>query len=119
MDKEFAVNSDGLHQAVDLMSREFSNAEGLALPIERPQVGMGSTAALNSLAPSILGGAARLGDATSFAHMDPPTPWIAWAMTLWNASLNQNLLHTATIGDIVGHPCWRTRRCTRRMWPPK
>ncbi len=28
--------------------------------------------------------------------MDPPTPWITWAMTLWNASLNQNLLHPAT-----------------------
>lgn len=96
MDKEFSVDSDGLHQAVDLMSRDFSNAEGLNLPIELPQLGIGSTAALNSLAPNILGGAARLGEATSFAHMDPPTPWITWAMTLWNASLNQNLLHPAT-----------------------
>ncbi|MFZ4540155.1 pyridoxal phosphate-dependent decarboxylase family protein [Propionivibrio sp.] len=96
MDKEFSVDSDGLHQAVDLMSRDFSKAEGLALPIELPKVGMGSTAALNLLAPSILGGAARLGEATSFAHMDPPTPWITWAITLWNASLNQNLLHPAT-----------------------
>ncbi|MCF8211941.1 MAG: hypothetical protein K9K38_21430, partial [Rhodoferax sp.] len=96
MDKEFAVNSDGLHRAVDLMRRDFSNVEGFDLPIELPQFGMGSTAALNALAPSILGGAARLGEATSFAHMDPPTPWITWAMTLWNASLNQNLLHPAT-----------------------
>jgi L-2,4-diaminobutyrate decarboxylase len=96
MDKEFIFNSDGLHQAVELMGRDFSNAEGLTLPIELPYVGMGSIAALNSLAPSILGGAARLGEATSFAHMDPPTPWITWAMTLWNASLNQNLLHPAT-----------------------
>ena len=74
MDKELSVDSDGLQQAVDLMSRDFSNAEGLALPIELPQVGMGSKAALTSLAPSVLGGAARLGEATSFAHMDPPTP---------------------------------------------
>lgn len=96
MDMEFIFNSDGLHQAVELMGRDFSNAEGLGLPIELPYVGMGSTAALNSLAPSIFGGAARLGEATSFAHMDPPTPWITWAMTLWNASLNQNLLHPAT-----------------------
>jgi L-2,4-diaminobutyrate decarboxylase len=96
MDKEFAINSDGLHQAVELMSRDFSNAEGLDLPLELPQFGVGSTGALNSLAPSILGGAARLGEATSFAHMDPPTPWITWAITLWNASLNQNLLHPAT-----------------------
>jgi L-2,4-diaminobutyrate decarboxylase len=48
------------------------------------------------LAPNILGHAARLGDALSFANMDPPTPWITWATTLWNASLNQNLLHPAT-----------------------
>ena len=96
MDKEFAINSDGLHQSVELMSRDFSNAEGLDLPLELPQFGVGSTGALNSLAPSILGGAARLGEATSFAHMNPPTPWITWAITLWNASLNQNLLHPAT-----------------------
>ena len=71
MDKEFAINSDGLHQSVELMSRDFSNAEGLDLPLELPQFGVGSTGALNSLAPSILGGAARLGEATSFAHMNP------------------------------------------------
>lgn len=96
MDQEFVIDSDGLHQAVELMSRDFTTSAGLDLPIELPQVGIGSTAALNSLAPSILGGAARLGDATSLAHMDPPTPWITWAITLWNASLNQNLLHPAT-----------------------
>lgn len=28
--------------------------------------------------------------------MDPPTPWITWAMALWNARLNQNLLHRTT-----------------------
>ena len=28
--------------------------------------------------------------------MDPPTPWITWAVTQWNAALNQNLLHPAT-----------------------
>ena len=96
MDKEFSVNSEGLHQAVELMSRDFSKLEVLDLPIELPELGIGSTTALNSLAPSILGGAARLGEVTSFAHMDPPTPWITWAVTLWNASLNQNLLHPAT-----------------------
>lgn len=96
MDIEFQLDSDGLHQAVELMSRDFSSATALSLDSELPQVGMGSMAALHLLAPSILGGAARLGEATSFAHMDPPTPWITWAMTLWNASLNQNLLHPAT-----------------------
>ena len=96
MDKEFSVNSDGLHQAVELMSRDFSKLEVLDLPVELPELGIGSTTALNSLAPSILGGAARLGEVTSFAHMDPPSPWITWAVMLWNASLNQNLLHPAT-----------------------
>ncbi len=96
MDEEFSLSSDGLHQAIDLMSRDFSNSESLVLPIELPQVGIGSMTALHALAPNILGGAARLGEATSFAHMDPPTPWITWALTLWNASLNQNLLHPAT-----------------------
>ena len=96
MDKEFAFNSDGLHRAVELMSRDFSGDQVLDLSNELPEIGMGSIAAMNSLAASILGGAARLGEATSFAHMDPPTPWITWAMTLWNASLNQNLLHPAT-----------------------
>jgi L-2,4-diaminobutyrate decarboxylase len=33
---------------------------------------------------------------TAFAYMDPPTPWLTWAMALWNSSLNQNLLHPAT-----------------------
>jgi L-2,4-diaminobutyrate decarboxylase len=35
--------------------------------------------------------------------MDPPTPWITWAMALWNAALNQNLLHpdlSPVAGDI-------------------
>lgn len=96
MDKEFSVNSDGLHQAVELMSRDFGKVEILYLPVVLPEVGVGSSTALNSLAPSILGGAARLGEVTSFAHMDPPAPWITWAITLWNASLNQNLLHPAT-----------------------
>jgi L-2,4-diaminobutyrate decarboxylase len=96
MDKEFALDSDGLHQAIELMGRDFKPVQSLDLPIQLPVIGMGSKAALNTLAPSILGGAARLGKATSFAHMDPPTPWITWAMTLWNASLNQNLLHPAT-----------------------
>ena len=96
MDQDFSFNPDGLHQAVDWLSRDFVHAEGFTLPIELPQIGIGSMAALNALAPSSLGGAARLGEATSFAHMDPPTPWITWAMTLWNASLNQNLLHPAT-----------------------
>ena len=53
-------------------------------------------ATLDLLALLVLGGASRLDGATTMAHMDPPTPWITWATTLWDASLNQNLLHPAT-----------------------
>jgi L-2,4-diaminobutyrate decarboxylase len=50
-------------------------------------------AALEALAPAVLGPAARLGHPGYFGHMDPPTPWPSWAGSLWAASLNQNLLH--------------------------
>src|ERR1700719_842252 len=40
--------------------------------------------------------ACRLDAPTAFAYMDPPTPWLTWAMALWNSSLTQNLLHPAT-----------------------
>jgi L-2,4-diaminobutyrate decarboxylase len=96
MDKEFTINTDSLHQAVDLMAGDFRHSEIFALPKALPQSGMGPIAAMQALAPNILGGAARLGESTSFAHMDPPTPWITWAISLWNTSLNQNLLHPAT-----------------------
>jgi len=58
-----------------------------------PEDGVGESRTLERLAPVVLGGAQRLGAPVAFAHMDPPTPWITWATTLWNASLNQNLLH--------------------------
>lgn len=63
---------------------------------ELPEIGIGATQALDALAPLVLAGASRLGANTTFAHMDPPTPWVTWAAALWNASLNQNLLHPAT-----------------------
>ena len=56
-------------------------------------MGIGEIPTLDQLAPIVLGQAAHLGATDAFAHMDPPTPWITWATTLWNASLNQNLLH--------------------------
>jgi len=97
VDPDFRVDQDGLWHALKLLQREYP-PEGAwwNLPTQLPESGLGSTGALERLAPGILGGAARLGAATSFAHMDPPTPWISWATTLWNASLNQNLLHPAT-----------------------
>ena len=50
---------------------------------------------MDYLAPIAIGEATKLDDPLAFAHMDPPTPWITWIMALWNASLNQNLLHPA------------------------
>ena len=79
-----------------MMTRDLSQVEPPDLPRSLPEKGIGPNSTLDVLAPSILGRASRLGGASSFAHMDPPTPWVTWAVTLWNASLNQNLLHPAT-----------------------
>jgi L-2,4-diaminobutyrate decarboxylase len=66
------------------------------LPVTLPEHGIGDSAALSTLAGIVLGNAIQLGHQTALAHMDPPTPWVTWATTLWNASLNQNLLHPDT-----------------------
>ncbi len=42
------------------MRRDFGKLEVLDQPVELPELGIGSITALNSLAPSILGGSARL-----------------------------------------------------------
>jgi glutamate/tyrosine decarboxylase-like PLP-dependent enzyme len=61
-----------------------------------PESGLGDMRALEMLSGHVIDRAAQLGLPTSLAHMDPPTPWITWAMALWNASLNQNMLHEMT-----------------------
>ena len=61
-----------------------------------PETGVGEDDVLERLAPVVLGQAEDLGAETAFAHMDPPTPWLTWAMAMWTASKNQNLLHPAT-----------------------
>lgn len=66
------------------------------LPAAMPDQGLGEGSTLEILAPHVFGQAARLDAPVAIAHMDPPTPWITWATALWNASLNQNLLHPAT-----------------------
>lgn len=66
------------------------------IPLALPEQGLGDLETLRCLAPKVLGEAAQLGNSTTLAHMDPPTETISWATTLWNASLNQNLLHPAT-----------------------
>jgi len=96
LDPEFLYDPQVLQHAIALMGQAFGNNADSALALSLPEHGIGSTAALEQLAPLVLGGAARLGAATALAHKDPPTPWVTWATTLWNASLNQNLLHPAT-----------------------
>ncbi len=70
--------------------------EKIDLPKTYPETGIGELETLDLLAPHVLGCAAHLDRPDVLAHMDPPTPWITWATTLWNARLNQNLLHPAT-----------------------
>ena len=84
----------GLEHAIDLLRQTSMVQENL--PDEFPNLGIGELETLDLLGPHVLDGAARLGDPRAFAHMDPPTPWITWATSLWNARLNQNLLHPAT-----------------------
>ena len=94
-DPSFFADPAGLQQALKLLlsTPPASAAAVDSLSSGLPESGLGETATLDLLAPLILGGARRLNAPDALAHMDPPTPWIAWATTLWNAALNQNLLH--------------------------
>ncbi len=91
IDQSFEINEVGLKQAVRLLSKAAEAARDL--PDTLPKTGVGEAETLELLAPMVLARARRLGAPTAFAHMDPPTPWITWAVSMWNASLNQNLLH--------------------------
>jgi L-2,4-diaminobutyrate decarboxylase len=94
-DPSFGVNRQGLDHALDLLEvREFPQASALSPHLA--ETGIGEKAALDLLAPLVFDGAARLDLPHAFAHMDPPTPWVSWAASLWNARLNQNLLHPAS-----------------------
>lgn len=95
-------NSFSLNQAVTscllqvnrhLMGGDVSTA---IIPSRLPEIGWGNVAALDVLGPLVIGGAKDLGAETFFAHMDPPTPWVTWVTTFWNAVVNQNLLHPDT-----------------------
>ena len=96
LDSDFLGDRQGLLRAIDLLGREAYDGTTLHLPARLPEDVIGCQAALEALAPGILCCAARLGAPLALSHMDPPTPWLTWAMALWNASLNQNLLHPAT-----------------------
>ncbi len=92
----FGPDPAGLQHALDRLLETGDTAVAEALPTRVPTVGMGSTAALDRLAPLLLDGARDLGAPGFFAHMDPPTPWVTWAVHQWTASRNQNLLHPDT-----------------------
>jgi L-2,4-diaminobutyrate decarboxylase len=94
-DPDFDFNEKGLNLALNLMAERSALESSSALPKSLPLTGMGSPDALTFLAPMVLGQASNLGSDIAMAHMDPPTPWVTWATTMWNASLNQNLLHPA------------------------
>lgn len=99
VDTAFAVQDDALLEALRLLSEQSAFDPALAftkLPASLPSKSTDERELLPELASLVLGGATRLDAPLSFAHMDPPTPWLTWAMTLWNARLNQNLLHPAT-----------------------
>jgi L-2,4-diaminobutyrate decarboxylase len=88
------VAGDGLRRALELlMSPDGPTGD---LPPGLPETGVGEPQALEMMSGRVFGEAARLGSSSSLAHMDPPTPWITWAMALWDASLNQNMLHEVT-----------------------
>lgn len=97
MDPSFTADKAGLLRAVELLASQDGSAPTLqAVPLGLPDSGIGEMAALELLAGPVLRGARNLASADAFAHMDPPTPWVTWAATLWNASVNQNLLHPDT-----------------------
>lgn len=92
-DKSFMPDV-GLEHAIDLLRHTPSEQD--ELPVSFSEHGRSELATLNLLAPHVLGSASYLDNPNALAHMDPPTPWITWATTLWNSRLNQNLLHPAT-----------------------
>lgn len=99
-DPAFHPTDDDLALALDLMKR--AHGDAILPPATLPEAGIGERQALKDLAPWVLGGAQALDAPTAFAHMDPPTPWVTWATTLWNASLNQNLLHPDVAPAAIG-----------------
>lgn len=95
--KAFGADLQGLSFALErLMDQGQANLAFAPLPEQLPANGIGATEALTMLAPRLLEGAADFSAPEAFANMDPPTPWVTWAVTLWTASKNQNLLHPAT-----------------------
>lgn len=97
---DFEPDAAGLREALELLlaARADPGSAHLdrrpnTLPLEWPQSGIGGRAALRTLAPVSLNQAVRLDHPGFLAHMDPPTPWMTWAGSMWAAAMNQNVLH--------------------------
>ena len=95
IDNSFKPNYSDLLDGLKPFKDDFTLSNLGPLPNNFPDEGLGEKKVLDYLAPIAIGEATKLDDPLAFAHMDPPTPWITWIMALWNASLNQNLLHPA------------------------
>ncbi len=96
MDPDFQPNIEAMARAISLMCQGAAPAKSTTLPASLPELGAASDQAIEWLAPHVFNAAAYLDSELAAAHMDPPTPWITWSTTQWNARLNQNLLHPAT-----------------------
>jgi L-2,4-diaminobutyrate decarboxylase len=88
----FSVDLDGLRTATEMLA-SMRSRPATELPATPPTAGLGPIEALEVMAPILLDNARDLGAPGFFAHMDPPTPWVTWAVSQWTASRNQNLLH--------------------------
>jgi glutamate/tyrosine decarboxylase-like PLP-dependent enzyme len=63
------------------------------IPGKFPETGCGEKIAFDTFRDFVETRSANLGSATMLAHMDPPTPEIAFRLAGLNAQFNQNLLH--------------------------
>ena len=93
VDTSFIPQRKDLEKALDVILSPRNTLDLVDLPETLPNEGIGEEETINLLAPMVVGPARKLGGPDAFAHMDPPTPWITWVSTFWNAALNQNLLH--------------------------
>lgn len=94
--QSFRFDRHGLIRAAELLCDDPHDAGDWEIDRTLPEVGVGSMRALGMLAGPVLAQSRDLGAPGFFAHMDPPTPWITWALSMWTASRNQNLLHPDT-----------------------
>jgi len=80
-DQSFEINTEGRAKALALLECDFSPNEHGDLPRSLPETGVGELTTIERLAPLVLGKVARLDSPIASIHIDPPTPWITWALT--------------------------------------